>query len=79
MLKFRDFLLYLCTFYLKDSIFLLGGYGRFDMISAMTVKELKKKYPHITSTLVIPYLTREYDLSLYDDSVYPPLENVPKR
>lgn len=59
--------------------FLLGGYGRFDMISAMTVKELKKKYPHITSTLVIPYLNREYDLSLYDDSVYPPLENVPKR
>lgn len=59
--------------------FLLGGYGGFDIISAITVRELKKTYPHITSTLVIPYLDCKHDFSLYDDSVYPSLENIPKR
>ena len=57
--------------------FLLGGYGDFDMLAAVTVNELKSKYPDIKSVLVIPYLNREFDMNLYDDTVYPPLENVP--
>ena len=59
--------------------FLLGGYGHFDHISARVVKNLKEKYPHITSRLVIPYLNRKYDMKLYDDSVYPPIETTPLR
>ncbi|MBR3934040.1 MAG: DUF1273 family protein [Clostridia bacterium] len=59
--------------------FLLGGYGHFDHISARVVKNLKEKYPHITSRLVIPYLNRQYDMKLYDDSVYPPIETTPLR
>ena len=59
--------------------FLLGGYGNFDLLAAHTVKDLKNKYPHINSSLVIPYINRSYNQSFYDETVYPPLENVPLR
>ena len=59
--------------------FLLGGYGSFDSIAAITVRELKKDYPGLRSILVLPYLNRGYDASLYDESVYPPIEDVPKK
>ena len=59
--------------------FLLGGYGSFDSIAAVAVRDLKKKYPGLRSILVLPYLNRDYDTSLYDESVYPPIEDVPKR
>ena len=59
--------------------FLLGGYGNFDNLAAKVVKNLKEKYPHINSILVIPYLNRNYGLELYDSSIYTPLEDVPPR
>ena len=59
--------------------FLCGGYGSFDRLCATAVKELKGKYPHTTSILVIPYINRTYDENLYDFSEYPPLEKVPPR
>lgn len=59
--------------------FLLGGYGQFDSLAARTVRELKTQYPNIHSTLVLPYLNREYNSDLYDDTTYPPLEEVPAR
>ncbi len=59
--------------------FLLGGYGSFDSIAASVVKSMKQQYPIIRSTLVLPYLDRDYNKDLYDDSVYPPLENVPQK
>ena len=59
--------------------FLLGGYGMFDLLCAQTIKELKFEYPHIKSVLVIPYINRDFNKTLYDCSEYPPLENVPKK
>lgn len=59
--------------------FYIGGYGQFDSMAARVVRELKMKYPQIRSVLVLPYLGREYDMSAYDESIYPPLENVPRR
>ena len=59
--------------------FYLGGYGRFETEAAVAVRELKKEYPHIHSILVIPYIDREFDPALYDESLYPPIENVPYR
>ena len=59
--------------------FLLGGYGGFDACAATVVWELKKKYPTIRSTLVLPYLDRTVDATKYDGTLYPPLEQVPKR
>ena len=59
--------------------FYLGGYGAFDSLAAKTVKELQKEHPQIRSTLVLPYLNRDYNETLYDDTTYPPLEEVPRR
>jgi len=59
--------------------FLLGGYGAFDVMAASVLHELKSEYPHIRSTLVIAYLNRSYSSELYDDTLYPPLENTPRR
>ncbi len=59
--------------------FYLGGYGEFDSMAAVAVRNAKALHPNITSTLVIPYLDREYNPNLYDGSTYPPLESVPRR
>ncbi len=60
-------------------IFYLGGYGQFDLLAASVVHEKKERYPQISSVLVLPYLDRSYDTSAYDETLYPPLENVPRR
>ena len=59
--------------------FYLGGYGDFDSLAAAAVRRQKAVYPHITAILVLAYLNRETDTSRYDDTTYPPLENVPPR
>lgn len=59
--------------------FLLGGYGSFDSMAAIVVRELKSTYPHIRSSLVLAYLGRDYNTELYDDTIYPQLERVPLR
>lgn len=60
-------------------LFYLGGYGYFDRMAAGVVRELKKKYPHIKSILVLAYLNLEVDMEYYDETIYPPLENTPPR
>ena len=57
--------------------FYLGGYGEFDSMAAHAVREAKAAHPEIISILVIPYIDRDFDPALYDNSVYPPLETVP--
>ena len=59
--------------------FLLGGYGDFDKLCAITLHKLKQKYPHIKSILVVPYIDKDYDTNLYDFSLYPPIEEVPRK
>ena len=51
--------------------FLLGGYGGFDIAAATNINILKKKFPDIKSYLIIPYINRKYDKSLYDHVKYP--------
>ena len=60
-------------------LFYLGGYGHFDSMAARVVWELKKKYPHIQSVLVLAYLNREVDMKYYDGTTFPPLESTPLR
>ena len=60
-------------------LFLLGGYGAFDGLACRAVWDMKKKYPHIQSVLVLPYLDKKVDASHYDGTTYPPIESVPKR
>lgn len=70
----------------KVKEFWVGNYGGFDKISAIIVRELKKKYPDIKLILVIPYVTAEINqykeiyYKEYDEiiiSEYP--ENTPQR
>ena len=48
-------------------------------MAAGVVWELKERYPQIRSVLVLAYLNREIDTEHYDETTYPPLENVPQR
>lgn len=59
--------------------FYLGGYGQFDALAAAAVKEQQRQHPQIRSVLVLPYLDRSFDTAIYDETVYPPLETVPRR
>ena len=59
--------------------FYLGGYGDFDLLAANVLHELKPEYPEVKSILILPYPDRPADADLYDSTIYPPLENVPKR
>ena len=59
--------------------FYLGGYGNFDYLCASTLRELKKQHPNIKLILVLPYLNSSMMTEGYDETVYPPLESVPKR
>ena len=67
--------------------FYCGHYGDFDCACARVVKELKSKYPNITSIFITPYIIEGYkernewvmESKLYDGSIYPELESVPLR
>ena len=59
--------------------FLLGGYGAFDSLAAAAVYQAKAQFSDISSLLVLPYLDLKPDLLLFDGSLYPPFENVPKQ
>ena len=57
----------------------MWGMGQFDALAAAVVRKQKEQHPKIRSVLVLPYLDRPFDASDYDETVYPPLEKVPKR
>jgi len=63
--------------------FIVGRYGKFDHLAAKCVKEVKKKYPHIALTMLLPYLPVERRIDTpkgFDGSLHPEgLESVPKR
>ena len=68
-------------------IFLCGGYGGFDLLSAKAIDEIRKNHPKtiIEKLFVTPYITESYRKRneemrrTYDEIVYPPIENVPKK
>lgn len=58
--------------------FYLGGYGDFDWLAAV-LYDLRECYTDLQVFLILPYPNSKADLSLYDATIYPPLENIPKR
>lgn len=62
-----------------------GGYGNFDLFAAECVRRLQERHPNIRNCLVIPYITHEFleridgYKSIFDETIYPPLESVPKK
>ena len=59
--------------------FYLGGYGAFDRLCADVLQERKRRHAHIRLILVLPYLNGALSAEDYDETVYPPLESVPRR
>ena len=64
--------------------FYLGGYGDFDSLCLLTLRELKTDFPDIELLFITPYLDKNYSkLELakyyYDDVIFPPIENVPRK
>ena len=64
--------------------FYLGGYGDFDSLCFRTLRELKNDFPEIELLFITPYLDKNYSkLELakyyYDDVIFPPIENVPRK
>jgi len=59
--------------------FLLGNSGSFDRLAASLVNKLKRQNKCIRSILVLPYISHNFDSTQYDESIYPPLEQIPKR
>ncbi len=59
--------------------FYLGGYGAFDLLALKVLRQLKEAYPAIRLILILPYLNSRKHAEGYDDTLYPPLEQVPQR
>ena len=63
----------------------LGGYGEFDELCAMACRDLKRKGLNIHLVYVTPYISlsaqkKTKDMKqceLYDEVLYPPIENTP--
>lgn len=61
-----------------------GGYGKFDLFVAGCLNGMKKELNNLKVTLILPYLSLlngtssfKYQMHLYDETIYPPLEKVP--
>lgn len=69
----------------KVTTFYSGAKGAFDRLCAHTVDEFRKDYPFIKSYWVLSYMPIEKDeyieriSKIFDDTVYPAIENVPQR
>ncbi len=69
--------------------FYLGGYGRFDHFARRCCAEYKQTHPRVRLFFITPYLDNprrpnEYTFEeqvnkLYDGSIYPEIENAPRR
>ncbi len=62
-----------------------GGYGNFDYFAAKCVQRLQERYSNICNCLVLPYIDQPFldriavFKNLFDETIYPPLENVPRK
>ena len=70
--------------YLQDNIreFYVGNRGNFDRLAAVAAKRLKKRYPDLRLYLLLAYHPAERNIDLsegFDNSFYPPLENIPRQ
>lgn len=62
-----------------------GGYGNFDFFAAKCVQRMQRQYANIHNCLVLPYIDQQFlehiavFKNLFDETIYPPLESVPKK
>ena len=59
--------------------FVVGHYGRFDMMAAGAVRRAKERHPEVTLVLLLPYYPFPYNTDGYDYTYFPEgMESVPK-
>lgn len=61
--------------------FVVGNRGSFDSYAATAISHLKKRHSDISLLLLLAYHPAEHPVYLsdgFDNSFYPPLENVPR-
>ena len=68
----------------KEIEFYLGSYSEFDSQCNSILRELKKYYANFKTVFITPYLYPGYSRLenakyLYDETLYPPIENAPAR
>lgn len=68
--------------YFQVRYFYVGNRGRFDSLAAAAVKRAKQRHNDISLLLLLAYHPGERAVNLtegFDNSYYPPLENVPRQ
>lgn len=58
---------------------LLGDYGDFDRLCGSVLQKRRNFFPRLRLVYVQPYLDRLPSREIFDEIIYPPLENVPKK
>ena len=69
------------------TLFYCGGYGDFDNLCAKVCRRVKEKQENCEIIFITPYITESHqdkircliDSGIYDSTLYPSLENVPRR
>ena len=62
--------------------FYVGNRGQFDSLAATAAKRVKRRHPDLKLYLLLAYHPGERTVDLtegFDNSYYPPLENVPRQ
>lgn len=62
--------------------FIVGNRGNFDVYATTAIKNLKQRYSDISLVLLLAYHPAERPVYLpdgFDNSYYPPLENIPRQ
>ena len=66
----------------EDAQMYLGGYGAFDAFAYACCKKYKETHPRVRLVYVTPYMRAEHlagKKGLYDEILYPPIEDKPMR
>lgn len=76
--KHERFLMALFDKLLHDTYveFYLGGYGQFDSFAFSCAKKFKQTHCNASLIFVSPYIKINRDSCIYDDIIYPELENI---
>ena len=62
-----------------ETDFLLGDYGEFDRLCATVLHGQRAHFPQMRLIYVQAYLDRRPEQDYFDEMIYPPLEEAPKR
>ena len=55
----------------------LGGYGAFDDFARKCGRKYQKEHPDTKLVFVTPYINKSAEKNMYDEIIYPPIEDKP--